>query len=102
MRSDGATFTNARLLLDGNEYHACRFYNCELILGGSAPFAMIESEMHGCRFLFADYAASTLQMLAAFAKQQEGELRGMVEQLFSDILSGRFPPESPETEAAES
>lgn len=58
------TFKSQTIRLDGNSYRECRFEDCDLIFGARRPVQLASSNLVQCRFLLADHALTTLDLLA--------------------------------------
>ena len=77
-------FTNEAISLDGNKYDSCTFTDCELLIGASAPFRLINNDFIGCRWAFTGSAALTMNTLADLY-QMGPKMQKLVEQAFENI-----------------
>ncbi len=77
-------FTNEVISLDGNKYKGCTFTDCELFIGASAPFGLINNDFNECRWTFTGSAALTINILAGLY-QMSPETQQLVKQTFKSI-----------------
>jgi hypothetical protein len=82
-----ATFTNSVYsscdeVLDGKEYHACEFQNCQLIYRGGEVPILDGCRFAGCKWRFDDSAGRTLGFLSAM---YHGGLKKDVEEILDAI-----------------
>ena len=85
MRYKDETFTDDKILLDGNEYVGCTFKACELQYGGGQPPFMNNNDIGDSQFSFVDAAANTLQFLSALYHGFGSGGRDMVEATFENV-----------------
>jgi hypothetical protein len=81
----GATFTNERVVLDGNDYDNCTFTNCEVVFSGTASVALNGVTFNDCRWTFDGPAGMTITFMTALYK---AGLTDLVEQTFDNIRRG--------------
>ena len=85
VRQQDATFTNQRVVLDGNDYVNCRFTNCELVFRGTDTVSMNGVTADNCRWTFDGAAGLTLKFLSAL---YHGGFSEMIDLTIQNIRQG--------------
>ncbi len=73
------SFTDERVLLDGNQFERCVFTRCSLVFNGTKEFSLDSNEFVHSKGVFFEGSASTLRM---FHRIYHGQFRSMVEDVF--------------------
>jgi hypothetical protein len=60
MQRNGETISNATEIIDGNQYHDCRFENCQLVFRGGELPTINRCHFENCKWQFEDAAERTL------------------------------------------
>jgi len=95
MKFEDKTFKGEELRLDGNEYSACVFVDCEFQFGGMGFVAFSNCRFDNCRWSFVDAASNTLRFMAGLYHGLGGGGRQLIEQLFDSIRKNP-PPGMPQ------
>ena len=64
-------FTNATVVLDGNEYIGCKFSHCRIVVT-RGNFVLKNSSFDGCKFEFGGEAANIKELIANLEENYPG------------------------------
>jgi hypothetical protein len=84
-RHEGETYTNERVVLDGNDYVNCTFTNCEVVFGGTASVTLNGVNFNDCRWTFEGPAGMTINFMTAL---YQAGLTDLIDQTCENIRRG--------------
>lgn len=89
MKHMAEIFKGKEIVLDGNEYEDCQFYDCRLVYeGGTLPIIRGRSTFDRSRFAMQGEASRTLNFMIMLYSMGA---KDMVEKVFDAIRSGALP-----------
>jgi hypothetical protein len=84
------TFKGERVEICGNEYHSCKFIDCEIVFDASEALTMIDCFMDNPKMRFEGAAALTLSFLrASIAMRGDGSMRERMLEMIGAAEIGR-------------
>ena len=98
MRFIEQTFTNARIVLDYNEFERCTFITCTLVYNGNGGVGLVNSNIDNCQWVFEGPAGNTIQFMHGIYVAMGAGGRELMEATFESIRGKRPfgpPPNAP-------
>jgi len=84
MKAERQTFSNATIIIDGNEYLECKFERCKIVYCGVAVVALNGCSFSDCEWSFDGPAARTVQFMSALYASGGGA-KELIEQTLRNI-----------------
>jgi hypothetical protein len=89
---EGATFTNERVVLDGNDYRNCTFTNCHMVFNGTAPVSLHGISFISCQWTFDGPAGLTINFMTAL---YHAGMKELIDGTFENIRHGSHRQQEP-------
>ena len=86
-KHEKVTFSNQRIVLDGNDYNYCHFEGCTMVYGATeGKIGLNGCSFNGCKWEFEGAALRTLRFLSAL--YQIDGMKDFIETTFENIRRG--------------
>jgi len=92
----GKTFKDRVIKLDGNEYHDCTFERCKLRYAAAGKGVLSNNAIRECQWEFVGAALETIAFMTSLFHGLGPAGALVVEDLFTDIRTGRLLPKDPD------
>jgi hypothetical protein len=68
IKNFGNTYVSVKVELDGNSFEGCKFEDCILEFGATAPVSLVGNRIINCRWSFVGAAGDTIAFLRAITQ----------------------------------
>lgn len=85
IKNVGNVYESTKVVLDGNSFERCKFKNCILEFGATAPVSLISNEISNCQWSFSGPAAMTINFLRSVSRDAGTELGSKLIQSLFDM-----------------
>lgn len=72
MKFENRVFNKESIALSGNEYHHCKFIECDMQFSGIGNVALTHNEFNSCRWTFIGPASETISFMKAMYRMGGG------------------------------
>jgi hypothetical protein len=81
-------FENETVVIDGNEYRACKFHRCQMVYNGGEFPKLIDCNCSECAWGFDDAAGRTISFMRAMYQGGGSGGKELIEGTFRNIRGG--------------